>query len=509
MRSLERQAKRAIEYSRAQANLKVILREWYGYHWHRAQQELTEARENVKAQDARVKQAREIHQKAQEEYNRFRERFTGTRSQLNAWHHQSAELHGQREEVSRELAVLEERRRSFLSTQASVLADKERASDEEGIARERLAEADQETARLQAEYEEAKKQYVETQQSLQAKQAERTVVEEKLQAMRAEVEKRAAQRAEFQARLDELEARLNNFQVRIESTKNVIESAEASARDAGEKYMQARRVREDAEKELQKAEESVESAKNEIEKIENERRVKADERANLLAEHTRLKIQLEVLEQAEQSLAGYADGARFLLDAVRQSKLKGARGALSTSLDVPVELETAVAAALGDTLDAILLDANEVDEALQLLESDDSGRAALLPLGNNSRQPLVPPNDEESLGIASDLVHVSDELRDAVHLILGQTLIVRDRKTARRLIDDLPTHARIVTLRGEVFRGDGLIIAGKSTSTGGTALSRPRQKRELTESLTVLSGQIEMLNSEVDALSGRIRDAQR
>lgn len=509
LRSLERQAKRAIEYSRAQANLKVILREWYGYHLHRAQQELTEARENVKAQDARVKQAREIHQKAQEEYNRFRERFTGTRSQLNAWHHQSAELHSQREEVSRELAVLEERRRSLLSIHVSVLADKERTSDEEGIARERLAEAEQETARLQAEYEEAKKQYADAQQSLQAKQAERTVVEEKLQAMRAEVEKRAAQRAEFQARLDELEARLNNFQVRIESTKNVIESAEASTRDAGEKYMQARSVREDAEKELQKSEENIESAKNEIEKIENERRVKADERANLLAEHTRLKIQLEVLEQAEQSLAGYAEGARFLLDAVRQSKLKGTRGALSASLDVPVELETAVAAALGDTLDAILLDANEVDEALQLLESDDSGRAALLPLGNNSRQRLVPPNDEESLGIASDLVHVSDELRDAVHLILGQTLIVRDRKTARRLIEDLPTHARIVTLRGEVFRGDGLIVAGKSTSTGATALSRPRQKRELTESLAVLSGQIEMLNSEVDVLSGRIKDAQR
>jgi chromosome segregation protein len=41
LRSLERQAKRAIEYSRAQADLKVILREWYGYHWHSAQQELT------------------------------------------------------------------------------------------------------------------------------------------------------------------------------------------------------------------------------------------------------------------------------------------------------------------------------------------------------------------------------------------------------------------------------------------------------------------------------------
>src|SRR5688572_195745 len=509
LRSLERQAKRAIEYSRAQANLKVILREWYGYHWHRAQQELTEAREHVKAQEARVLQAREVHQKAQEEYNKFRELFTGTRSQLNTWHHQASELHSQREEVSRALAVLEERRRSLLSTQSSLLAEKDRASDEERIARERLAAAQQEEARLQMEYDEAKKQYAETQQALQTRQSERTIVEEKLQAARAEIEKRATQRAEFHARLDELEARLNNFQLRIESTSKAVESAESSVRDAGEKHTQARRLREDAEKELKKAEEKAESARKEIERIENERRLRADERANLLAEHTRLKVQLEVLEQAEHSLAGYAEGARFLLDAVRQSKLKGARGALSTSLDVPAELETAVAAALGDTLDAILLDASEVDEALRLLESDDSGRAALLPLGNNSRQHLQLPDDEDSLGIASELVNALDELRDAVHLILGQTLIVRDRRAARRLIGDLPAHARIVTLRGEVFRGDGLIIAGKSASTSGSALSRPRQKRELTESMASLSGQIESMNKEVDSLSAKIVDAQR
>ena len=65
------------------------------------------------------------------------------------------------------------------------------------------------------------------------------------------------------------------------------------------------------------------------------------------AEQARFKAQLDVLEQAEQSLAGYADGAKLLLDASQQSKLGGARGALSSVLDVPAELEVAIAAALG------------------------------------------------------------------------------------------------------------------------------------------------------------------
>jgi hypothetical protein len=90
---------------------------------------------------------------------------------------------------------------------------------------------------------------------------------------------------------------------------------------------------------------------------------------------------VEVLEQLEQSLQGYAEGARFLLDAARKSKLEGTRGALSAALDVPAELETAIAAALGEYLDAVLLENGQLDQALSLLESDQAGRAVLLPLG--------------------------------------------------------------------------------------------------------------------------------
>jgi chromosome segregation protein len=52
-----------------------------------------------------------------------------------------------------------------------------------------------------------------------------------------------------------------------------------------------------------------------------------------------------------------------------------------------------------------------------------------------------------------------------------------------------------------------LIIAGKTASS--SALSRPRQKRELTEALAVLSMQIESVNGEVDVLSAKITEAGR
>src|SRR5512138_1187490 len=250
LRSLERQAKRANEYIRAQADLKGILREWYGYHWHRAQKELTDAREVVKAQEVRVLDARKAHAEAQQAYNSFRERFMGLRTQLNTWHRQSAELHNQREEVSRELAVLEERRRSLLTAQSSVLADKDRTTDEERIAHERFAEVEQEVLRLQTEFDESQKQLSETQQSLQRKQAERAEVEEKLKTARAEIEKWSAQRAESQARLDELKSRLESLQTRLNSANKAIEAVDAQARESHGKYEQARKIRESAEEEF-------------------------------------------------------------------------------------------------------------------------------------------------------------------------------------------------------------------------------------------------------------------
>lgn len=509
LRSLERQAKRASEYSRAQADLKVILREWYGYHWHKAQQELTEAREVVKAQEARLQEAREDHAKAQMEYNAIRERLSSLRSQLNAWHRRSAELHSQREEASRKLAVLEERRRALLASQSSALADRERASDEERVARERLAEAEGDAARLQAEYEEARRQFEEAQRSLQNRQAERASLEAGLQSARERIEKWNTQRAESRARLDELKSRIESLRLRSETVNRDIETAERLAREAGDKYADARAKREEIENQLKQAQEKEESGRSKVETLEAERRARSEERANLLSAHTRFKTQLEVIEQAEQSLAGYAEGARFLLDAARQMKLKGARGALSAALDVPAELETAIAAALGDTLDAVLLDVDEVEEALQLLESSEAGRAVLLPLNRASAVFKILEVPGEAIGIASELVNAPDELRPAVDLMLSHTLVVRDRSIARRLIRELPPHARVVTLRGEVFRGDGLIVAGRSSSREASALGRPRQKRELSESLTALGAQIETLNREVEALSARINEAQR
>ena len=56
-------------------------------------------------------------------------------------------------------------------------------------------------------------------------------------------------------------------------------------------------------------------------------------------------------------------------------------GAFSAALDVPVELEVAIAAALDEYTDAVLMvSGQDAEQAMAMLDSNQSGRAALLPL---------------------------------------------------------------------------------------------------------------------------------
>jgi len=507
IRSLERQAKRAIEFARAQADLKVILREWYGYHWHRSQRDRTDARESVRMQESRLVEARENHEKAQAEYNNFRERLSGLRTHLNDWHRKAAELHTQRESLSRDLAVLEERRRSLTAQQASILSDQENAMNELHLARERYQAAEADIARVQSETDEAKGQLNNAQGALSTRQSERSSIEEQIQSVRNRIEEFTQQRAENNARLDELKSRIEAQTQKIAQTQSAIANAETQTEKAKTQYEYARKTREGIAETLQRAEDKALAKRADADRLDGERRAALERRTKEESEHSRLKAQLEVLEQSEQSLAGYAEGARFLLDAARQSRLNGARGALSSALDVPAELETAIAAALGDTLDAVLIDSNELENALQLLESDEARRAALLPVNQTSEVLKTSEVSDDILGVASELVNAPEELRSAVRLTLGQTLIVRDRATARRLQADLPTHARVVTLRGEVFRGDGLVIAGKTASS--STLSRGRQKREFDSALSGLVARLAESNDLVERLSNEYTEAQR
>ncbi len=509
LKSLERQAVRAREFTQVQSDLRVLMHEWYGYHWHTAQGNLTDATSQLRAQETTLNEARSSYQRLRKDISEYRDQVNDLREKLNTWHRQSAQLHETRESLSGDLGKLDERQRSQLDNRQAVLSEQSRLAEELKIAQERVVSAEKEVANLLSEFEEARLQADASQVALNQRLAEKSRIELDFEAARKGMEELSAQRAGFQAHFDELGARIAAQQQKIEiSNQTIVQDNKEASRSATE-YKSAELVRLNAENILQLAENAFLSAQKSLADLEESvKHVNAGVAAKK-AERARMKAQLDVLDQAEQSLSGYADGAKLLLEAARQSRLKGTRGALSSTLDVPVDLEVAISAALGEFTDSILLaSGQDTNQALALLDLDHNSRASILPLDW-----LIPPEplkirpDVNCLGVASDLVKAPAEIRPVLDLLLGQVVVVRSRTAARHVLIGLPRHARVVTLLGEVFHATGEVVAGKPGKAA--SLGRPRQRRELQETLSEAEGFITNLENELIEVSGRLDDARR
>ncbi len=492
LHSLERQAKRAMEYDQIRADLRMLLRDWYGFHWHRNQVELVHARDVLHAQEDRLNLEREQQGKVEEQLNQVRARLQELRTRLNEWHRQSAELHTRRERASRALAVMDERQRSLAGQQRSAESDLARLEEEQKARQDRLAELEEERARLQEEYQEAGERAKKALAALEKRQAERAQIDGKLRDARRALVSAETRQVQVKARGDELA----NRQESLRASRKALD--QAAARDTEDLERARARLamweknRELAEAELRQAEEALRAQRQAIGALDDQRRQMQEERGRVDTERSRLAAQGEVLEQAERSLSGLANGAKYLLQEARQGRLKGGYRTLSSALVVPAELETAIAAALGEYLDGVLLEqGSDLEEALASLSQGEKGRAVLLPLGDSRQAEVLSAlNDEACLGVAAELVQAGDDLQPALRLLLGQVLVVRDRQAGRRLARNLPGWARAVTLQGEVFLGNGAVVAGKE-GKASNLIGRTRRIQELQQMLAESSRRLE------------------
>lgn len=501
LRSLERQARRAQEYEQVKADLRVLLRDWYGYHWHHAQRELTAARQEVRRQEAALARANQANRESELRLAGLRDRQQTLRAGLNAWHRQAAQLHSQREAQSRELAVGEARQRALEEQLAEAETTAARVVEDLSLRAARLTQAEEETRQRQAELEEARRQAREAVQALQARLAERKAAVQALEGARQKL-------AQAQDRRSRLQARQTERQAQVERDRRALESAQAALEQARQILEQARlRVTDtqvkaaDLEERRRQAAETLQAQRGRIEAAVHAREAARKALAEAQAARARAQAQWEVLEGAEQALQGYAAGTQSLLKA----NPKGLRGTLIRHLEVPAELERAIGAALGEYLDAVLLEAGP-EESLDVLQRERL-RGVLLPLGRLKPTPALNGDARDQVvGVAADLIGAPPELRPVVDLLLGQTLVARDRATALRLVQGAEPPLRVVTLGGELFLASGPAFSGEAGGgKGSSLLGRQRQRRELEQALQDQDRALDRLAAEVNAAEDNLQ----
>jgi chromosome segregation protein len=517
LRSLKRQAHRAEEYDRAVAELRTLLREWYGYHWHLAQEELAQAQTRVNDQSAVLEEIRHKESETEGEINLLRGKRQKIRDELNNYHNQSADLHKRRENASRELAVAEERARYFQEQEDRFKIDLSQSDEEVGLLEERNKFALEEVDRLQSELEEAEAKSKSVNSAYELQQRKRQDIEAKLAEDRELLVKLSTQRLQLTSRNAERQAQLENLKNSMISAKKSIEESKGRGHLVEGKVESRVKDLEVAERALREIEVSSEAIKGKIIEL-NKFHQELDKRlATLETEISKYTAQYEVIKDAEQSYAGYSSGAKILLGAIKEAKLKESKGILGSNLSVPEKFEIAIGAVLGEYIDALILDSQaDIEHVLSILEQR-SGKAALLPLDTIlvDEASLDYINEGGIFGLASDLISAPEALQPVLDLLTRNALIVEDRKLAQKVVNNLRNNTnnkvlfletRVVTLAGEVFFVYGPVKTNSNAKP--VSLSRQREGREIQQKLSQAKEKQEVTRQKMSQVETNLSELQ-
>jgi chromosome segregation protein len=499
LRSLERQAKRAQEYNQMKSDLKVVLHEWYGYHWHKAQSELVTAQVEAKQKESVLLKVQESQLNLDQQLRTYRSDMNDIRSQLTASHQELTSLHQRREALNREMAVSIERSRMLVEQLEQLSVEKLKLDEDIAKQKDQIAIASQDVVQLDAELTEARQAATDSAETLTVRQNERLNVEKEIQELDQKIRRNTSQSAQLEARISEKESHITRLEASILKLdgEHAVTQEELHTQQA--RFAQIALTRDEKVKTSKAIQLELNVNQEKTNQLERDRKEILEKISSQKALVAKVQAEINVLEEAEQNLTGYGEGAKILLKAVKENRLAGAVGSLGNSLAIPEEYESAIAAVLGEYVDSLILESlSQSDNALDLIESE-TVRGSLFPLDAISQvRPIslaldkAPVDAEQILGVASHLIEADPKLRPVIDLLLGQVIVVKDRKTARDILASGDWHKlpnfRVVTLHGEVYLSSGPIIKGASRKG---LLVRPRQRRE---SKSVLEKAVNLVN---------------
>jgi chromosome segregation protein len=500
LRSLERQARRVEDYERISADLQLLLREWYGYHWQLSQQEIHKAQQVYQYRENLVHEASRKQSAIEEEMNVLREEVRLLRDNLAELHGRSAALHEKREHESRQSAIFEERHKAIVALQSDLRLQTARVDEQEISEKERLSALQSDRDALSLEIEQIKQKVDLIQSELHTKNLRRSQLETRLHGHQQEADTQAKESLRLQAKLNELHHRTEELTVGIEEINQRFDYLERQY-EANQLVMDGQ-----AEKstDLQSRLGDVVQMLAEQQKVQqsHEKAHSAKKQAltDLLLEHGRYEATLAYLDQSEAAYSGLSEGSAALLRAATSGKMKGTMRALSAVLDVPERYETAVSAVLGERVQTVLLDSDvNIDDILNYVGSEKKGRTVMAASSLAATNKKTIENAQSVGQWMADLVSYPEAYGPIFTAILGNVMLVENRKDALAARKPGSDEVVMVTLAGEIFYPDGVIIAG-GESTKTTIISRPRQKREINDKLRAINKQRKELDTVLEQM---------
>lgn len=502
LRSLERQMRRVKEYQQVQADLQVLLKEWYGFHWYRAQTELALAQKEAASFLQKLEHARKSRLALEQEISAKQERLTQLRQALLDASRRLMEATSEESRLSHRMHLLESQMQATQQRANEIQAELFTNEEETAVQQQRLQQIIARSKELEEELREARIQLDQAQAELETYQGLGEELQQKLQDQARKLEGYEAQQAHLEAQKRASQESLSVLDRRLHAEKAHLQEIIEQQRALQSKYEEFHVQKEQAKQLHLEATRAHDEIQERLEAFQNELDALLEEKRSVEDKVQQAELQVELVEKSLEERRVFRKGAKFL-----QSSMNAQEGAkishmLHEILSMPKDVEKAIIAALDEDLEALLWQ----DEPLRALElmAQQGVQGILIPL-KNLRVPEI--LDGRFLrkagvyGLAAHLVSVPEEWRDVIRLLLGRVVVVEDRKTALRIIPDLPIDARAVTLDGEVFSGIGRIKVGASwTAEGARSIAAEIERVER------LQGEIKKHREQMYKLEEEIRN---
>lgn len=301
------------------------------------------------------------------------------------------------------------------------------------------------------------------------------------------------------------ETRVQELGQRLESSKSVLNELE-NRRGEFERVHKKNFDELERERQMQLAiMQDVENFEANFQTISAQAEAKAKETEAHKDRLNQIESRLYGLKDLDANFEGFQEGVKSVMDwqKLRNTEMpESAKFALvADAVSVQPEFEVALEAALGNRLHMILSQNwEEPLEAIQHLKTNKQGRTSFFSAVDQypAHSAMALPKEEID-AVLLEVVQIRPEFSVPISYLLERIAIVENLEKGLSLRRRFPRWG-FVTRTGDVITADGIVTGGTEESADSGVVRRRREIKELTSERDILSGQMAILNHELQKL---------
>lgn len=226
------------------------------------------------------------------------------------------------------------------------------------------------------------------------------------------------------------------------------------------------------------------SIEQDREKYENELNDIKTLQSDLHMSKSKAAAKRDALINLKDNFEGYGASVKSFMKSIKRERIfSGVVGPVGDNFTTQAEYEVALNIAFGFSMQNIIIDTVKESESIfNYIKKNKFGRVTLLPIDRikgRGLKSLTDLNGYNIIGYAIDLVQCDESLKDIYSILLGNTIVVKDYKSALKLDSALNNANRIVTLQGESINRGGSISGGSIQSKSVGVINRTREINSL------------------------------